>query len=200
LVAAFVLDAVFTRRFRAVRGLSSSSTASSRTPISDPVAATLAAFARSLTARSSLIAIGIRFFFAAITDRLGKQACAPPHGSFGGLHRVTPDVIHHAGAAIAAKMTLAIAAGGIIRERVVSATTARSGRLSVAIAGRRGMAWSAAGRAMLANAASLLHLGDRRSGPAPVRAMHRLLGQRKRARAEQDTARRDHWQKPQIHR
>jgi hypothetical protein len=200
LVAAFVLDAVFTRRFRTVRGLSSSSTASSRTPISDPVTATLAAFAISLTARSSLLAIGFRFFFAAITDRLGRQACAPPHGSFGGLTLVTPDVIHHVGAAIAAKMTLAIAAGGIIRERVVSATTARSGRLIVAIAGRRGMAWSAAGGAMLANAASLLSLGDRRSGPAPVCAVHRLLGQRKRARAEQDTARRDDWQKLHIHR
>jgi hypothetical protein len=198
LVAGLVLDAVFTRRFRTGRGLSSSSTASSRTPISDPVAATLVAFANSLTARSSLLAIEFRFFFAAITDRLDTLARAPPRGSFGALRLVTPDVIHHAGAAIAAKMALAIAARGIIRERVISATPAGSGRLIAAIAGRRAMAWSAAGRAMLANAAPLLRLGDRRHGPAPVRAMRRRLG--KRARAKQETACRDGWQKLQIHR
>jgi hypothetical protein len=124
LAASSVLDAILDLRFRTVRGLISSSTASSRTPISDPVAATLAALARSLTARSSLLAIGIRFFFAAITDPPGKQECVPPHGSFRGLLVVTPDVIHHAGAAVAAEMTLAIAARGIIRERIVSATAA----------------------------------------------------------------------------
>jgi hypothetical protein len=143
LVAPFVLDAGFTPRFRTVRGSISSSTASSRMPISDPVAATLAALAISLTARSSLRAIGIRFFFAGITDPPGRQDCVPPHGSFRGLLVVTPDVVHHAGATVAAEMTLAIAARGIIRERIVSAPAARSGGVVGAIAGRRGTAWNA---------------------------------------------------------
>jgi hypothetical protein len=95
-------------------------------------------------------------------------------------------------------MTLAIAARGIIRERIVSATTARSGGVVGTIAGRRGTAWNAMGCAKLAGTCSLFRLLDRRGGPAPICAMRRLLGER--ARAEQDTVCRDDWQNLQIHR
>jgi hypothetical protein len=64
-VAAFFFGIAFTFRVRLVMvGLNSSSTANSSMPISEPVAATLAAFATSLTDSPSIPAIEARFFFA----------------------------------------------------------------------------------------------------------------------------------------
>jgi hypothetical protein len=63
--ATLFLGTTFTLRARLVWvGLSSSSAANSSTPISEPVAATLAALATSLTASTSTAAIEARFFFA----------------------------------------------------------------------------------------------------------------------------------------
>jgi hypothetical protein len=62
--AALFFGTAFLFRVRLARvGLNSSSAANSSTPISEPVAATLAAFATSLTASPSIPAIEARFFF-----------------------------------------------------------------------------------------------------------------------------------------
>ena len=67
LVATLFFGTALAFRARLVRdGLNSSSTANSSTPISEPVAATLAAFATSLTASPSIHTIEERFFFATL--------------------------------------------------------------------------------------------------------------------------------------
>src|SRR5712671_3003086 len=135
LVAAFVLDAAMVLRFRTARGLISSSTASSRTPISDPVAATLAALATSLTACSSPLTIGTEFFLVMPSHPSMWPMEIRPQGSVSGLLVDTPDIVHHVGAAIAAQTALAMA-GAVIGKGLIVGVTSGAGGLVAALAGR----------------------------------------------------------------
>src|SRR3981189_2749996 len=135
LVAAFVPGTAVVLRFRTARGLISSSTASSRTPISDPVAATLAALATSLTACSSPLTIGTEFFLVMSSHPSIWPIEIRPRGSVTGLLVDTPDIVHHVGAAIAAQTALAMA-GAVIGKGLVVGVTSRAGGLVAALAGR----------------------------------------------------------------